>query len=281
MMGTVEYMSPEQAEDTRVADARSDIYSLGCTLYRLITGNGPFSRDTVVKTILAHRDAPPPSVAMGFPEDDLIDQLFRKMVAKNPNERFQTTTMLLESLRQIEEGEPVTTFETGQPPVTSHDTAVVYRVNTENSSAESIPEAIIPIGASSSGQPVARIIEPSFSSMPATNPSSTSEILYIDDEPPIRKFFGIVRRTIRYVRENPHVRILLCGMICCATIGWLGLILGPINWIYANKTLRKIRDGKLGSEYLWAIRLGKILSIMATILSPFVLFGIISSIAGS
>jgi serine/threonine protein kinase len=280
MMGTVEYMSPEQAEDTRVADARSDIYSLGCTLYRLITGKGPFSRDTVVKTILAHRDAAPPRVALGFPEDDLIDQLFRKMVAKNPNQRFQTTTMLLESLRQIEEGEQVTTFETGQPPVTSHDTAVVYRVSTENSSAESIPEAIIPIGSSSSRQPVARIIEPPSGSMPATNPTSTSEILYIDDKPPIRRLYGFVRRTSRYVMENPHVRILLCGIISFATMGSLGLILGPINWIYANKTLRKIRDGKLQSKRVWAIRLGKILSIIATILSPFALIGFIAEIAG-
>lgn len=283
MMGTVEYMSPEQAEDTRVADARSDIYSLGCTLYRLITGSGPFSRDTVVKTILAHRDAPPPRITMGFPEDDLIDQLFRKMVAKNPDERFQTTTMLLESLRQIEDGEEVTTFETGRPLEASaptRDTAVVYRVTTESNSAESLPEAIIPISSSSSRQPVARIIEPSSRSIPETQAASASEIVYIDNprKSLIRKLFGFVRRTINYVRENPHVRILLVGLICCATIGWLALILGPLNWIYANKTLRKIDKGDIASKSVTAIKLGKLLSIVATVLSPPVLFGIFSAI---
>jgi serine/threonine protein kinase len=170
MMGTVEYMSPEQAEDTRVADARSDIYSLGCTLYRLITGNGPFTRDTVVKTILAHRDAKIPSIAMGFPEDPMIENLFQKMIAKNPDDRFQSTTLLLEALRAIAEGESMTEFPSNPVPAPaqsygasrtessssgtgsvdaigkdgSSTTAVAYRVSGSDPLSGSIPEAIIP-----------------------------------------------------------------------------------------------------------------------------------------
>ncbi len=102
VMGTVEYMSPEQAEDTRAADARSDIYSLGCTLFRLITGEGPFSRDTVVKTILAHRDAEIPSL-LGHTGNSALDTVFRKMVAKNPTDRYQSTMVMIEALRGLDD----------------------------------------------------------------------------------------------------------------------------------------------------------------------------------
>ena len=275
MMGTVEYMSPEQAEDTRVADARSDIYSLGCTLYRLVTGSGPFSRDTVVKTILAHRDAPRPRIATGFPEDDLVDQLFRKMVAKNPADRFQSTTMLLEALRQIEDNEPVTTFETGLPPAVDPDVAVAYRVSDLELSHQSIPEAIIPDHSSSSEQPMARMIGPSGAG------TATSEILYIDKESAFRRIRGLLRQTFGYIRKNPHVRILLCGVVAMVTIGWLGIILGPFNWISANRTMKKIRAGQLDSSHIWAIKVGKLLSIIATVLSPFALAGMLRAILGN
>ncbi|MGO9110376.1 MAG: efflux RND transporter periplasmic adaptor subunit [Thermoguttaceae bacterium] len=93
-MGTADYMAPEQASDSRTVGIRADIYSLGCTLYKLLSGRAPFSgpefRATLDK-LNAHVHQPVPSirtVAANVPEK--LAAILDRMVAKDPGERFAT-----------------------------------------------------------------------------------------------------------------------------------------------------------------------------------------------
>ena len=104
IVGTVEYMAPEQADDSGQVDRRSDIYSLGCTLFRLLTGHPPYLADTPIKTLMAHRIRPIPSLrAERTDVSEAIDGLFQRMVAKSPSDRFQTMTELLAALERLQE----------------------------------------------------------------------------------------------------------------------------------------------------------------------------------
>jgi serine/threonine protein kinase len=91
ILGTPNYMAPEQARNPREADARCDVYSLGCTFYYLLTGRPPFAADTPIRTLLAHREAPIPSLCAEHADiSPEVQSAFAKMLAKDPAQRHQS-----------------------------------------------------------------------------------------------------------------------------------------------------------------------------------------------
>jgi serine/threonine protein kinase len=104
VMGTPDYIAPEQAADCHAADVRADLYSLGCTLYYLLTGRVPFPEGGVLDKLLAHAERPPQPLTVLRP--DLPPEVVRvveRLMAKDPARRYQTPAEAAEALRRAAE----------------------------------------------------------------------------------------------------------------------------------------------------------------------------------
>jgi CheY-like chemotaxis protein len=102
IMGTVDYMPPEQALGLTNIDHRADVYSLGCTLFHLLAGRPPYQGPTLMAVLLQHREGPLPSLCLARAEVSAeLELVFRRMVAKKPGERFGSMAEVVRALEAV------------------------------------------------------------------------------------------------------------------------------------------------------------------------------------
>jgi formylglycine-generating enzyme required for sulfatase activity/tRNA A-37 threonylcarbamoyl transferase component Bud32 len=103
VMGTLDYMAPEQAVDSHHVDIRADLYSLGCTFHFLLCGGVPFPGGTAMEKMWKHREQPPRSIEELRPEAPAsVSAIVRTLLAKRPEERYQTPIELATTLEQVQ-----------------------------------------------------------------------------------------------------------------------------------------------------------------------------------
>ncbi len=157
IMGTPDYLSPEQARCAAV-DARADVYSLGCTLYFLLTGRPPFERaGSVFDKLLAHAtEAPPPLAATRLDVPAGLEQVLARMTAKDPDARYAAAAEAAAALAPFARGEGA-----GAAP------------------AEVVPEAVPVVEAV--------VAPPAVTPLPRSEPEPTAVVVAPRKPPPRRK----------------------------------------------------------------------------------------------
>jgi serine/threonine-protein kinase len=102
LIGTADYIAPEQARDPCLVDIRADIYSLGCTLYFLLTGQTPFPGSSLMQKLLQHRDAERPLVRGVRPDvPEELAAVVQRMMARRPEDRYAIPLLVAGALRHF------------------------------------------------------------------------------------------------------------------------------------------------------------------------------------
>jgi tRNA A-37 threonylcarbamoyl transferase component Bud32 len=146
-LGTPDYVSPEQAEDATQADIRSDIYSLGGSLYYLLTGQVPFPGKTLVEKIRRALTDPPPSAAAKRKEvHPALNAVIRKMMARNPEERYRTPGEVVAALDRAMRGDALPGPDSAFEPESEPAPEAIAQVKAHNGALRGIAVTTTPDG---------------------------------------------------------------------------------------------------------------------------------------
>jgi serine/threonine protein kinase len=167
MLGTPDYMAPEQIMDAATADIRADIYSLGCTLYFLLTGAPCFQAKSLLELLQAHQSLEPRPLHHVRPGVTVeLNTVVGKMMAKDPAQRYQTPAEVVEALKEfLKQGTKET--EPGSGPVLALAEGTVQTSRTPP--APSAPTAALPAAQPRVDEriaPATRVPGPEFQVLP-------------------------------------------------------------------------------------------------------------------
>jgi formylglycine-generating enzyme required for sulfatase activity/tRNA A-37 threonylcarbamoyl transferase component Bud32 len=161
VIGTPDFLAPEQTVDAHTVDRRADLYSLGCTLYCLLAGAVPFPGGTLINKVVAHQTQEPEPLEMQRPATPReVVAIVRKLMAKQPEDRFQTAAALVEALSRI--GQP----QQQPPPVPAWVGDVAKATATGH---ETVPQQPPPVPAWVADAAIE--VQPIRSPKPAVGPS--------------------------------------------------------------------------------------------------------------
>ncbi len=142
-MGTVAYMAPEQALDAPSASVRSDIYSLGCTLFYLLTGRPPFDLPGPIQVLVAHRESSVPPVTDEMGRVLPVQKCLGRMVARNAEDRFDSMSQVAECLRSFGELQKDGSTDSATAVVVAQPVTEIAPVKVIDGPRKKLPRALL------------------------------------------------------------------------------------------------------------------------------------------
>lgn len=212
-VGTVDYMSPEQARDSRATSHLSDIYSLGCTFYYLLTGSAPFPGGGIAERLGRHAQEPVPDVRARRPEiPAAVAAIVSRMMAKRPEDRYATYRDLVAALNAA------------APSRAAYETTIALAPIDDDEMPRALPAP--KRSGSGSGSGPAEAPRRPLSSLPEISLASLAPALLEEERPQSRREVPAVAPPRRSISIGPQGSTLSdrAWLIRCVVLGFLTIV---------------------------------------------------------